>query len=90
MEQKAFSDCEREGRKAFRDHGVTGILCHGYNRDTIERAGFVSGFNQERLSAAERSLNEAKAYHALTVRDAHIDRAWANKLSSAAGSPAQC
>jgi hypothetical protein len=83
MEQKAFSDCEREGRKAFRDHGVTGIFCHSYTRDSIERAGFLSGFNHERLGAAERSLREARAYHALTVRDAHIDRAWANKLQGA-------
>lgn len=82
MKTNAVSDCEREGRKAFSKHGVTGLNFHSYPRGSEQHAGFVSGFNLERFDACERALNESREYHALSVRDNAIDRAWAEKLAT--------
>lgn len=83
MITQGFDDCVREGRNAFRQHGVTGASNHSYPRGSVQREGFMSGFNAERLQAAERAANEAHAYHALSLRDSAIDRAWAEKLAHA-------
>jgi hypothetical protein len=83
MMTQGFDDCVREGRKAFRQHGVTGASSHSYPQGSLQREGFISGFNAERLQAAERAMNEAHAYHALTLRESAKDRAWAEKLACA-------
>ncbi|MDO5947137.1 hypothetical protein [Burkholderia cepacia] len=78
----AIGDCEREGRAAFRKHGVTGQTKHDYPDGSVQKVAFLDGFSEEKFRADERALGEARAYHALTVRDAAKDRAWAEKLSS--------
>lgn len=86
MEQlNQLGDPAREGRLAFRAHGVTGQFKHGYAKDSVERMQFVGGFSEERHRAAERALNESQAYHALTVREAPADRAWAERLAAERG-----
>lgn len=83
MEQSnQLGDPAREGRLAFRAHGVTGQYKHTYPKDSPERMQFVGGFSEERHRAADRSLNEARAYHQLTVREASADRAWAERLAA--------
>lgn len=78
----AIADCKREGRDAFRRHGVTGQTKHDYPDGSVQKVAFIEGFSEEKFAAGDRALNEARAYHALTVRDAAIDRAWAEKLSA--------
>ncbi|MBB4517220.1 hypothetical protein [Paraburkholderia fungorum] len=78
----AIGDCKREGREAFRKHGVTGQTKHDYPDGSMQKVAFLEGFSDEKFAAGNRALNEARVYHALTVRDAPIDRAWAEKLSS--------
>ncbi|MBN3777024.1 hypothetical protein G3O06_05495 [Burkholderia sp. Ac-20345] len=78
----AIGDCERKGRAAFRKHGVTGQTKHDYPDGGVQKVAFLDGFSQEKFRASERALDEARVYHALTVRDAAKDRAWAEKLSS--------
>lgn len=78
----AIGDCKREDRDAFRKHGVTGQTKHDYPDGSVQKVAFLEGFSDEKFAAGDRALNEARAYHALTVRDASIDRAWAEKLSS--------
>jgi hypothetical protein len=80
-----MGDARHEGRMAFRKHGVSGETRHGYDRGSPLRAAFVTGFSEERHRAAERALVEAQAYHALTVREAPADRAWAERLAAERG-----
>lgn len=80
-----MGDAQHEGRMAFRKHGVSGETRHGYDRGSPLRTAFVTGFSEERHRAAERSLAEAQAYHALTVREAPADRAWAERLAAERG-----
>jgi hypothetical protein len=77
--------CQNEGRNAFRVHGVTGINKNPYGngRELGAREAFRRGFMDEQFAAAERSLREAAAYHALSVRDNAVDRKWAERLSAA-------
>lgn len=82
---QAIGDCEREGRKAFREHGVSGATKHNYPDGSVQRIGFQTGFSDEQFRASETALAEARAYHALSVRDAALDRAWAEKLSAMRG-----
>ena len=82
---QAIGDCEREGRKAFREHGVSGATKHSYPDGSVQKVGFQTGFSEEQSRAAESALREAHAYHALSVRDAPVDRAWAEKLSAMRG-----
>lgn len=81
-----LGDPAREGRLAFRAHGVTGQYKHSYDKGSVERMQFVGGFSEERHRAADRAINEARAYHALTVREAPADRAWAERLAAERGS----
>ncbi len=78
----AIGDCKREGRDAFRKHGVTGQTKHDYPDGSMQKVAFLEGFSDEKFAAGDRALSEARAYHTLTVRDAPIDWAWAEKLSS--------
>jgi hypothetical protein len=64
------------------NHGVSGERKHNYDRGAWQRTVFLSGFTEERHRAAEQALNEAQAYHALTVREAPRDREWAEKLAN--------
>ncbi|RQR65548.1 hypothetical protein DIE18_03610 [Burkholderia sp. Bp9125] len=82
MATMSFNDCAREGRAAFLTHGVTGLNKHGYDPGTVQRAGFLAGFSSAHREAQERALDEARAYHQLSVRDAEKDRAWAEKLAA--------
>lgn len=81
----AIGDCAREGRKAFEQLGVTGVTAQSYPEGSVQRVAFVSGFSDAQHQASERALSDASAYHALCVRDAALDRAWAEKLSKARG-----
>lgn len=78
----AIGDCQREGRDAFREHGVTGRTKHDYPDGSVQKVAFLDGFSEEKYRAGEGAIDEARAYHALTVRDAANDLAWAEKLSS--------
>ncbi len=82
---QAIGDCEREGRMAFREHGVSGATKHNYPDGSVHKIGFQAGFSGEQFRASEAALAEARAYHALSVRDATLDRAWAEKLSAMGG-----
>lgn len=84
QEEPLLRDARHAGREAFRQHGVTGVTMHSYARDSAERLAFRSGFSDEQFRAAERAQAEAVNYHALTVRDAPKDRAWAEKLAARA------
>ncbi len=84
MTVTVIGDCAREGREAFRTHGVTGRTKHNYPEGSVQKIGFMNGFSEEHHHACERALDEARAYHALTVRDAATDRAWAERLFVAA------
>jgi hypothetical protein len=77
-----IGDCTREGRAAFRKYGVTGQTKHDYPDGSVQKLAFLDGFSDEKFRASERAHDEARAYHALTLRDAPKDRAWAEKLSS--------
>jgi len=79
---KSFGDCAREGRAAFQSHGVTGVNRHSYEPGTVQREGFLYGFSAAQHDAFERALDEARAYHQLSVRDAEKDRAWAERLAA--------
>jgi hypothetical protein len=81
-QNQMMGDPKHEGQRAFRAHGVTGQYKHSYAKDSVERIQFIGGFSEERNRAAERAIDEAQAYHALTVREAARDREWAAKLSS--------
>jgi len=81
MDHIGIADAERLGRKAFRTLGAAGLFSHNFRRGSHECAGFISGFTDERMRSASRSLDESAAYHALTIREAPVDRAWAKKLS---------
>lgn len=86
MEQfHLMGDAQHEGRMAFRKHGVSGETRHSYDRGSVLRTAFVTGFSDERHRAAERALAEAQAYQALTVREAPRDRAWAERLAAERG-----
>jgi hypothetical protein len=74
-------DARREGRAAFQQHGVTGISRHSYEARTELRAGFLAGFTEAQHAAHERALDDALAYHQLSVRDNTTVRAWANRLA---------
>lgn len=78
----SFGDCAREGRAAFQTHGVTGVNKHSYEPGTAQREGFLSGFSAAQYDAHERALDEALAYHLLSVRDTEKNRAWAEKLAA--------
>lgn len=78
----AIGDCTREGRAAFRKYGVTGQTKHDYLDGSMQKLAFLDGFSDEKFRAGERAMDEARAYYALTLRDAPKDRAWAEKLSS--------
>ncbi|HIH2744942.1 TPA: hypothetical protein ACYLN4_000608 [Burkholderia lata] len=82
---QAIGDCEREGRKAFRAHGVSGATKHNYPDGSVQKIGFQAGFSDEQSRAAESALAEAQAYHALSMRDASLDRSWAEKLGATRG-----
>jgi hypothetical protein len=77
---KSIGDCTREGRDAFRKHGVTGETRHRYPEGSVLRDGFLSGFSHESFAASERALADSSDYHRLSVRDNAIDRAWAERL----------
>jgi hypothetical protein len=79
---QAISDCEREGRDAFRNHGVTGETRHSFPPGSIQRMGFLSGFSEAKAAAADRACDEALAYHQLSVRDNVLDRKIANRLAA--------
>ncbi|WP_059924868.1 hypothetical protein [Burkholderia ubonensis] len=83
IETKSIGDCEREGRAAFRNYGVTGQTKHSYQEGSVQKVGFLMGFSDEKFRASERALDEAVAYHNLTVRDVEKDRAWAERLATA-------
>ena len=88
MEQfHLMGDAQHEGRMAFRKHGVSGETRHSYDRGSVLRTAFVTGFSDERHRAAERAQGDAHAYYELTVREAPRDRAWAEKLASRAAGP---
>jgi hypothetical protein len=80
---KPISDCAREGRAAFQQHGVTGVTRHSYEHGTEQREGFLAGFAGAQHDAHARALDEALAYHQLTVRDSAKDRACAERLTAA-------
>lgn len=80
-----MGDPKHEGQRAFRAHGVTGQYKHNYPKDSVERIQFIGGFSEERNRAADRAINEAQAYHALTVREAPADRAWAARICAERG-----
>jgi hypothetical protein len=77
-----LSICKLQGRKAFREHGVTGLRANPYTEPAqgAENLAFKEGFSDERSMAQARALDEAVAYQKLTQREAPIDRAWAEKL----------
>lgn len=78
---KAVSDFEeKEGREAFRKHGVAGYNRHSYPAGSPEQMSFLKGFSLERGAACERSLIESRAYYELSVRENAKDREWAEKL----------
>jgi hypothetical protein len=81
----AVSDCAREGRQAFAQCGVSGINKHNYPEGSVQKVGFINGFSEAQHQAHEIALAEAVAYHSLSVREAHLDRAWAEKLFTARG-----
>lgn len=78
----AQSDCAREGRAAFRQHGVTGAHKNRYQPGTVQHVGFLNGVTDAHNDARENARLEALAYHQLSVRDASKDRAWAEKLAT--------
>lgn len=80
--QQEMHDVKNQGRQAFLNYGVSGERKHSYDRGAWQRTVFLSGFTEERHRAAERAMNEANAYHALTVREAPRDREWAEKLAA--------
>lgn len=67
------------GKRAFRDIGAGARNPH--NRKTTGYVEFQSGFNIAKDFAHERSLDEAAAYHALSVRDNAVDRDWVERFS---------
>lgn len=78
---KAVSGCEKEGRQAFREHGVTGYNRHSYPEGSPQQIGFQDGFSLEHGASCERALTEARAYHELSIRDSAKDREWAERLA---------
>ncbi|RTL47031.1 MAG: hypothetical protein EKK53_00820 [Burkholderiales bacterium] len=74
--------CFREGREAFRAHGVAGQTRHSFAAGSIERASFLAGFSEEHYAARLRASDEALAYHQLSVRESAADRAWAERLAA--------
>lgn len=84
VQNNTVSNCEKEGRQAFLDHGVKGDNRHSYPNGSPQQIGFQTGFSVERNAACERAPFEARDYHALTIRDLPKDRAWAEKLAARA------
>lgn len=84
MNTPDLSTCKMHGRKAFREHGVTGLRANPYTEQAqgAENLAFKEGFSEERAAAQARALDEAVAYQKLTQREAPADRAWAEKLLS--------
>lgn len=79
--------CKREGRKAFREHGVTGDRRNPHEKrggSYLQWQAFMEGFNDERNAAAKRAQDEEVAYRKLTIREAPIDREWAERLYAGA------
>lgn len=78
-------DCRQQGRNAFTEHGVTGCVTNPYERYSPPWLAFDEGFSVEQRTAAERASKEALAYHAMTLRDAPLDRAHAERIAKLRG-----
>lgn len=76
--------CKNEGAEAFRTYGVNGLTKNPYSLVGMEvhkYLAFREGFSEEHFAACLAALQEAAAYHALSLRDNVTDRAWAAKLA---------
>ncbi|KVQ85547.1 hypothetical protein WK80_22370 [Burkholderia multivorans] len=71
---------KHEGRMAWRANGVTARNPHRFG--TPEWLQWDEGYSGAMWDARHAALDEAAAYHALSVRDNAKDREWAEKLAA--------
>ncbi|MDN7880091.1 hypothetical protein [Burkholderia aenigmatica] len=77
-----FYTAKHEGRTAWCMHGVTGRTRNPHQPGTSEWIQWEEGYSDAMWGARRAALDEAVAYHQLSVRDAEKDQAWAEKLAA--------
>ncbi|MBK1902069.1 MULTISPECIES: hypothetical protein [Burkholderia] len=71
---------KHDGRMARRNHGVSAHNPHHIG--THQWLQWNEGYSEAMWSARLKALEDAAAYHELSVRDNEKDRAWAERLAT--------